>query len=247
VSGLKCAGYGREEVDKDNDVTQKIKGSPQRARLILGAAVLVAVVIAAALVVISSQSSFSASAVDYSQIPQGRQDDGGFVLGDPAAPITIVAFEDFLCSHCQRYKSTVDKLISDYVAKGKARFEYRFTPVVDPAYSRLAATLSECAEILRPGSFWNAHDRLFELASARRFNDSSARSFAEMMDIPYADLLECSSDATQVDIDGRLATQLEVRGTPTVFFRIGDGVPQLSPFSNQPTIEQLGTLIEQFS
>ncbi|MDE2853841.1 MAG: thioredoxin domain-containing protein [Chloroflexota bacterium] len=229
-------------------MTQKTKGSPQRARLILGAVVLIAVVIAAALVLISSQSSFSATTVDYSQIPQGRQDDGGFVLGDPAAPITIVAFEDFLCGHCQRYKSTVDKLISDYVAEGKARFEYRFTPVVEPqGYSRTAAELNECAEILRPGSFWNAHDRLYELASARRFNDSSARSFAEMMDIPYADLLACSSDASQVDIDSRLATQLEVRGTPTVFFRIGDGVPQLSPFSNQPTIEQLGTLIEQFS
>ena len=162
-------------------------------------------------------------------------------------PITIVAFEDFLCGHCQRYKPTVDKLISEYVAKGMARFEYRLTPVVDPAYSRLAATLAECADTLRPGSFWTAHDRLFELASARRFNDSSARTFAEMMDMSYAELLECSTDASQVDIDNQLATQLEVRGTPTVYFRIGDGLPQLSPFSNQPTIEQLGTLIKQFN
>ena len=50
-----------------------------------------------------------------------------------------------------------------------------------------------------------------------------------------------------MDIDLQLATQLEVRGTPTVFFRVGDGMPQLTPFSNQPTIEQLGTLINQFN
>jgi len=228
-------------------VTQKIKGAPQRAKLLLVAVVVVAVVVAAALVVLSSQSSFSQSTFDYSQIPQSRQADGGFVLGDPAAPITIVAFEDFLCGHCQRYKATVDQLISEYVAKGMARFEYRFTPVVDPAYSRLTATLAECADTLRPGSFWTAHDRLYELASARRFTDSSARSFAEVMNMPYADLLACSSDASQVDIDLQLATQLEVRGTPTVFFRVGDGMPQLTPFSNQPTIEQLGTLINQFN
>ena len=165
----------------------------------------------------------------------------------PAAPITIVAFEDFLCGHCQRYKSEIDKLISEYVANGMARFEYRFVPVVDPAYSRLTATLAECADTLRPGSFWNAHDRLFELASARRFNDSSARTFAEMMDMSYAELLECTRDASQVDIDTQLANQLEVRGTPTVFFRIGEGYPQLSPFGNQPTFEQLGTLVEQFN
>ena len=133
-------------------------------------------------------------------------------MGDPTAPITIVAFEDFLCGHCQSYKSTVDQLISQYVTKGMARFEYRFTPVVDPAYSRLTAQLAECADTLKPGSFWNAHDRLYELASARRFNDSSARTFADMMDIPYTDLLECTPDATQVDVDTQLATQLQVRG-----------------------------------
>lgn len=228
-------------------MTQKSKGAPQRTKLIIGAIVAIAVAVAAIFVVLSGRSSFSETAFDYSQIPQGRQADGGFVLGDPAAPITIVAFEDFLCSHCQSYKATVDKLISQYVANGMARFEYRFTPVVDPAYSRLTATLAECADTLRPGAFWTAHDRLYELASARRFNDNSARAFADLMDMSYAELLECTRDASQVDKDLQLASQLEVRGTPTVFFRIGDGMPQLTPFSNQPTVEQLGTLIEQFN
>lgn len=228
-------------------MSQKVKSAPQRTKLILGAVILIAVAVAIVFVLLSSQSSFSEQTFDYSQIPQGRRDDGGFVLGDPAAPITIIAFEDFLCSHCQRYKSTVDQLISQYVANGMARFEYRFTPVVDPAYSRLAAQLAECADTLRPGAFWSAHDRLFELASARRFSDSSARNFAEMMDMSYAELLECSRDATQVDIDTRYANRLEVSGTPTVFFQLGDGMPQLTPFSNQPTAEQLGTLIEQFN
>ena len=228
-------------------MTQKIKSSPKRNQLILGGVVIVAVVVAVALVLISSQSSFSELSFDYSQIPQGRTEDGGFILGDPDAPVTIVAFEDFLCGHCQTYKTTTEKLISEYVAKGMARFEYRFVPVVDPAYSRLTATLAECADDLRPGSFWNAHDRLYELASARRFNDSSARTFAEAMDMSYSELLQCTSDASQVDIDTQLANQLEVTGTPTVFIRYGDGYPQLSPFGNQPTIEQLGQLIEQFN
>ena len=228
-------------------MTQKSKSGPKQTKIILGAVILIAVAVAAVLVVLSSQSSLSEQAVDYSQIPQNRTDDGAFILGDPAAPITIVAFEDFLCGHCQSYKSTVDQLISQFVAKGLARFEYRFTPVVDPAYSRLTAQLAECADTLRPGSFWNAHDLLYELASARRFSDNSARAFADQMNMSYTDLLECSADASQVDIDTRFATQLQVRGTPTVFFRMGDGAPQPSPFSNQPNIEQLGALIEQFS
>lgn len=220
------------------------KNSVKRARLILAAVVGVAVLAAAAFVLISNQSAGSADAYDYSQIPQARQADGGFVLGDPAALVTIVAFEDFLCGHCQRYKVHVDKLIDEYVAKGLARFEYRFTPVVDPSYSWQTAKLAECSETLRPGSFWNAHDALYEIASARQFSDNSSRIFAERMDMSYADLLECTRDADQVNKDIQLANQLEVTGTPTVFVRYGDGFPQPFPLGKQPSFEQLAAVIE---
>lgn len=226
-------------------MAEKLKSSPQRTRLILGAIIVVAVVVAVIFVVLSSQSSISESANDYSAITQARQADGGFVLGDPNAPITIVAFEDFLCGHCQRYKTTVDNFIESYVATGMARFEYRFLPVVHPGYSRLAAQLAECSETLRPNSFWNAHDAMYQIASARAFSDSSSRTFAEMMDFAYADLLECTADADQVDKDIRLADQNSVTGTPTVFVRFGNSPLQRSRFGQQPNFEQLGLLVAE--
>ena len=225
----------------------KPKNSPNRNLLIIGAIVVIAVIAAAFLVLLSMQGTQSASSVDYAAIPQARQDDGGFVLGDPDAPITIVAFEDFLCSHCQRYKSTVDQLIREYVATGKARFEYRFTPVVHPGYSKVAAQLTECADTLRPGSFWRAHDVMFEIASARQYSDNSSRTFAEQMDMPYTDLLECQQDAVQFEKDSQLANQLGVTGTPTVFVRYNNGFPQPSPIGKQPGFEQLRILIEQLN
>ncbi len=227
------------------DVAQKSKNLSGNKRLLLAGIIVAAVVVAVALVVLSSQSSFSEVALDYSAIPQGRQPDGGFVLGDPAAPITIVAFEDFLCGHCQRYKSTVEKFIDAYVATGMARFEYRFLPVVHQGYSPQAAKLTECAETLRPGAFWQAHDVMFSVASARAFSDTSARTFADQMDLSYSALLECTQDANQVNIDTQLATQLDVTGTPTVMFRLGDSAPQRSPLGQQPTFEQLGLLVQQ--
>ncbi|MDE2951230.1 MAG: thioredoxin domain-containing protein [Chloroflexota bacterium] len=225
-------------------VESKSKNSVKRTRLIVVAVVVIAAAVAAAFVLISNQSAGSTDAYDYSQIPQERQPDGGFVLGDPGAPVTIVAFEDFLCGHCQRYKAHVEKLISEYVAKGLARFEYRFTPVVDPSYSWQTAKLAECAESLRPGSFWNAHDALYEIASARQFSDNSSRIFAERMDMSYAELLTCTRDADQVNKDLQLANQLGVTGTPTVFVRYGDGFPQPFPFGKQPNFEQLATIID---
>ncbi len=226
-------------------MTQKTKSSPQRNRLMLGAIIVVAAIVALAFALLSSQSSFSEISTDYSKIPQARQEDGGFVLGDPNAPITVVAFEDFLCGHCQRYKATTEKFIEQYVATGKARFEYRLLPVVHPGYSRLSAQLAECSDTLRPGSFWNAHDALFQIASARTFSDASSRTFAEMMDMSYTELLECTQDATQVDKDIRLANQNSVTGTPTVFVRYGNGPLQKTRFGQQPNLEQLGILVQE--
>ena len=225
-------------------MTQNTKNATKRNRMIFGGIIVAAIVIAGAFVLLSSQSSLSGVSTDYSEIPQVRQEDGGFVLGDPNAPLTIVAFEDFLCGHCQQYKGTVDKFIENYVATGLARFEYRFFPVVHQGYSRLAATLSECSNTLRQGSFWNAHDAMFQVASARAFSDTSARTFADLMELSYAELLECTQDANQVDIDTQLGVQNNVTGTPTVLLRYGSGPLQRSPFGQQPSFEQLGTLVQ---
>lgn len=229
-------------------MTQKTKNrkTNQRMPLIIGIVTVIAVAVAVAFVALSSRGSSSGVSVDYAQIPQARLPDGGFVLGSADAPITVVAFEDFLCPHCQRYQSTTSRFISQYVATGLARFEYRFLPSVDRTYSPLTAKLAECADTLRPGSFWQAHDVMFDIARAGRYNDSSSRSFAEQMELSYTELLECAQDARQVNIDTQLADQLGITGTPTVYIRYSGGAPQPSPygFGKQPTFEQLSTLIE---
>ena len=226
-------------------MTEKPKTSRSNNQIIIALVIAAAVIAALAFVVLSSQGGSSSDGSAYADIPQARQADGGFVLGSADAPITIVAFEDFLCSHCQRFKPTVDQFIAKYVATGMARFEYRIFPAVHPGYSPLAGKLVECADSLRPGSFWHAHDVLFEIASARAFSDQSSRTFAESMDMSYADLLECTADATQVDIDTQLGTQLGVTGTPTIMVRYGSSSPQPNPFGRQANLDQLSMLVEQ--
>ena len=226
-------------------MTEKAKPARFSNRVIIAAVVVAAVAVAAAFVILNSQSGRSADGSAYAGIPQGRQDDGGFVLGDEDAPITIVAFEDFLCGHCQRFKPTVDQFVEKYVKTGMARFEYRIFPAVHPGYSPLAGKLAECADTLRPGSFWHAHDVLFDIASARAFSDQSSRSFAETLGFDYAKVLECTADASQVDTDTQLGQMLGVTGTPTIMLRYNDGYPQHSPFGRQANFEQLSSLVEQ--
>lgn len=43
--------------------------------------------------------------------------------GNPKAPITIVAFEDFKCENCKRYSTTLYPQIKrDYIDTGKAKY-----------------------------------------------------------------------------------------------------------------------------
>lgn len=160
---------------------------------------------------------------DYANIPQERSADGAFVLGDPEAPVTVVEFADFLCPHCQTYQVTMRQVLDAYVVSGQARLEYRMFPVVDPYASPLTSSLVECADILEPGSFWHAHDLMYELTSAG-FNGLTHYTFASLAGLDFNSLLACVNEqAGQIVTDSELAQSTGVTGTPTVMLRHGDG------------------------
>jgi protein-disulfide isomerase len=188
------------------------------------------------------------SNIDYSAIPMERTSDGAFILGNPEAPITIVAWEDFLCPHCQDYESTVEDIIRTYVATGKARFEFRMLVAIDQTYSALAFQLAECAEEAQPGSFWKARETMFRLTSTSRFNQSSGREFAEDMGIAYSTLLDCTGEANQYVTDVALAQQFgeNVSGTPAVGWRLNGGEVRFDIINRQPSVEEVGVLVNNF-
>jgi protein-disulfide isomerase len=214
----------------------------QRTILIVGIIAVIAVIIAVIAIVISNNGAPTASGTSYSTVPQERLDDGGFVLGNPEAPVTIVEFADFACPHCQAYFSTTQRFIDEFVVTGKARFEYRmFISGADPVHGTYTAQLAECAGTMQDGGFWTAHDILFELGNRGRFNTTTARTLADRMGLSYSDLLSCAQDAKQYTVDMNLGEQLGVRGTPTVMVRINDEMPQVLP---NESFESLKAIVE---
>lgn len=159
----------------------------------------------------------------YEGIPATRTEDGGFVLGDPDAPITFVEFGDFMCPHCQNYHPVTEQFIADYVRTGLARFEYRLYPVVHPTYSSYTAQLAECADDQLMGGFWPASNVLYRLATADQIGPSTAENLAEELGISAEKLDACASDARQFEVDLDLGESLGVSGTPATLFRTADG------------------------
>ncbi len=209
----------------------------RKTLVIFLATFVVAVGAAIAFIVLSSQQTLGEPGAATSGLYQERLEDGGFILGDPDAPITIVAFEDFLCPHCQRYEPTLKQFIEEYVATGQARFEYRMFTIVNPTFSPLTAQLAECAEELKPGSFWEAHDIMFNITSSSNFAANGARRFAQEIGLSYSELLACTENANQYQVDTQLATQLGATGTPSIFVRYkteeGLSEPQWIEFGGQ--------------
>lgn len=161
----------------------------------------------------------------YAELPKSRAADGAFVLGEPAADVTLIEFSDFLCTSCQNYEPVIRRFIQDYVQTGQAQIEYRIYPVIDPALSVQSASLVECADTLQPGQFWHARDLMFELVSTRGFTDQSVAAFADDLRLDHTRLLECAASAGQHAIDARYGLSLGAGAAPSLFLQYGEAAP----------------------
>lgn len=154
--------------------------------------------------------------------------DGDPLLGNPAAPVTIIEFSDFQCPFCARFHTNTLPLIeSEYIEKGLVNMVYRDMPLQNHANARPVHIAAECAGV--QGSFWEYHDILFERqAEWRSLNhvelDAKIKDYAGELELDSSfDSCIRSADIVQ-EIDGDItdARSYGVRATPTFFIGTAD-------------------------
>lgn len=166
-----------------------IINSGQRLSLsiyLVGGVALLAGLLAVILAAATGNESTSVELPDYSGISSAWQNRN--ILGDPDAPVTVQAWEDFRCPACAAFNQRVKPaLVEGYIASGKVKLEFRHFPLQqhEPGAS-LAAQASECAA--DQGRFWVYHDRVFQATS------SGANAFLMERLIDYAGELELDRD-----------------------------------------------------
>lgn len=204
----------------------------QKQLYIIVAVVVVAIVAVGAVIAISGRTN--TADIDYSAVASSRASDGAFVLGDPAAPVTIVEFADFACPHCQAYEPEIVRFIKEYVLTERARFEYRmFGTNAGGQQTIFAGQLAECIDEADAGAFWETHDVLFELGGTGAFfAEDMGRIVAQRVGAgSYSELLTCSRDADQITVDMDFGRDQGVSGTPAVMVRYNDGPAQWISFN----------------
>jgi protein-disulfide isomerase len=74
--------------------------------------------------------------------------DGGFVMGNPKAKVTLVEYGSLTCPHCRHFAETALKpLTAGYIRTGKVRFEFR--NYILNGYDLSASVIARCGGATR--------------------------------------------------------------------------------------------------
>jgi protein-disulfide isomerase len=107
--------------------------------------------------------------------------DGGYRIGNPAAPVKLIEYGSLTCDHCAHFaEQGFPQLVDKYVRPGKVSFEFR-NFVRDPA-DLAAAILSRCAA---PANYFSLTDRYFRsqsewLGRFQSMTDDQAKAIAAL-------------------------------------------------------------------
>ena len=142
---------------------------------------------------------------------------GGYMLGRPDAPITMVEFTDLQCQFCNRFAlTTFDQLKRDYIDTGKVRFFSRDFPLDFHPQAIPAAKASRCAG--EQGKFWELRTALVK--KARTLSPALIAQEAAALKLDMTQFDACTR-STQHDAaitkDMTEGTGFSVNGTPTFF------------------------------
>ncbi len=113
--------------------------------------------------------------------------EGGFRMGNPGAPLKLIEYGSFTCSHCADFaEQSVPVLIRDHVKSGRLSFEYRMF-VRDP-YDVTAALVARCAS---PARFFGLSHDIFAAHDSwtDRFNRMTPEQVKAIDALPLADRL----------------------------------------------------------
>ncbi len=160
--------------------------------------------------------------------PQSYPQADKVALGDPTAPVTIDAFEDFQCPSCRRYTLEIEPLIiENLIATGKVHYVFHNYPFLDGpgagngGESDQAANAAMCAS--EQDKFWEMNAIIFANWNGENqgaYSDRRLQAFAEKTGLEMDKFNACfDANKYKADIqaDFDAGTDLGVTGTPSIF------------------------------
>ncbi|GAB4224298.1 MAG: DsbA family protein [Kiloniellaceae bacterium] len=141
------------------------------------------------------------------------------ILGDPAAPVTIIEYASLTCSHCATlHKDTLPSVKKEWIDSGRARLVYRHYPL-----DELALRAAAAAHCIPGDAFFGFVDVLFqnqEKWSHSQDPIAALRQYAALAGLGPEAFESCITDEAAItrilekQTDGR--TRYSVASTPSL-------------------------------
>lgn len=152
------------------------------------------------------------------------------ILGNPAAPVTLVEYSDYQCPFCRRFTLNVLPQIQEqYIDTGVVRLVYKDFPLHIHDAAIEAAVATHCAGV--QGQYYPYHDLLFERAEDITLENLVV--WADELELDIDQFTTCQQDPAmeqRVLQSIQEAKQFGVVGTPS-FLINGKYVTGAQPFS----------------
>ncbi len=163
---------------------------------------------------------------DLSKVDPITADD--HIRGNPNAPLLIVEYSDFDCPFCQRFHTTMQKIMDEYGPGGQVAWVYRHWPITSlhPSAGHIAEA-SECvAELGGNEAFWKFADLVFgERGSTGSTDLVRLPEFAETVGVSKADYESCVASGRHregIEDNAVNAAEIGAIGTPYSVVIVGD-------------------------
>lgn len=158
------------------------------------------------------------------------------ILGNKAAPVTIVEFSDYQCPFCRQFHNTTFEAIrKSYLDTGKARLIAVDYPLPQHTDAEPAAEAVHCAA--DQGKFWEMRDTVTQ--DGAPLDKAAFEAYADKLHMDVPQFSACISQGKYRDLvatNQKRGAAIGVKGTPT--FLIGkttpDGVTGTVVEGNQP-------------
>jgi len=146
------------------------------------------------------------------------------VLGNAKAPITVIEYANFTCSHCADfYNDVMPELEKRYVDTGKVKFIFRDYPT--DAYGLKASTLARCMPEQQYYPFIKVLFKNYATWVRAPKPEETLMQYASMSGLTPEKAKTCLDDTKLMDALVELRTtaaeKYDITGTPT--FLINDG------------------------
>lgn len=140
------------------------------------------------------------------------------ILGNPAAPITIVEYSDYDCTYCKTFDETLRQVIALDGATGNVSWVFRHFPLTELHPNALRhAEAAECAAAVGGNDgFWAFDKQLFE---NQPVDPSQYGTLAARAGITTSDFAQCLATASssmdaRISADAKNARAAGATGTP---------------------------------